>query len=403
VIPLSTIQNAQSISAASVNLSTEITFAPPPRFGPRIWNGSVWLDYPQGFDPNKKTLVLTHGILSTVEDSFGGSVSELMSQGGYTQVIGFNYDYARNNMVEAGQKFADFLNSLQTEGGLTQIDLQAHSFGTLVALYAASQTDLAINNMILLGGPLDGTPAADLAGPGLLTLLANYAPDNPYATTTTFKDVLESGMFLDAQTGNPLLKTIRTNAINRHPNTNYIKIFGSKSMWGSIVTEFLFDTAPNDGMVPASESVGDDLPGPTYIVSEEHDKLQSNSDVQQFVGANLISALPPITGDVTGYWTGTINNPNLGIYGCNGGLSYFSISLSEDAGSISGSYGSVSVSGNRSEYALSINADTSFGNRSYSWTWDGGDTLTGSVAYYCWSDDTGALLKEGSGTFTVTR
>ncbi len=99
-----------------------------------------------------------------------------------------------------------------------------------------------------------------------------------------------------------------------------------------------------------------------------------------------------------------MSNPSLSAYGCGGGVSYFSITLNEDAArNITGSYGSVGLSGSRNGYALSINARTRFGNRSYTWTWDGADTITGTVAYFCWSNDTGALLSEGSGTFTVTR
>lgn len=310
VAPLSTIQNAQSVSAASVNLSSEITLAPPPRFGARIWNGTAWLDYPQGFDPNRKTLVLTHGILSTVEAAFGDSVNDIMSQGGYTQVIGFNYDFARDNMATAGQKFADFLNSLQSQGGLTQIDLQAHSFGTLTALYAASQTDLTINNMILEGGPLDGTRMADPLF-GFLTLLANNAPKvlaKYLAPATTIEEAKNSGMVLDAMPGNPDLKTIRTHVVNRHPETNFIKIFGNKSPLYPIVSGYIFGGSPNDGMVPADYAIGADLPGQTYIVPEQHEKLQSNPDVLQFVGRNLVRASSPTTpqsGSYTGPFSGS--------------------------------------------------------------------------------------------------
>ncbi len=112
---------------------------------------------------------------------------------------------------------------------------------------------------------------------------------------------------------------------------------------------------------------------------------------------------PAPTGGVTGEWSGTINNPNLGP-GCEGGEWSFSISLEEDASmNITGSYGTVELTGSRSGYTLTINASTMFGNRSYTWTWDGHDTITGSAAFFCWSLDTGALVAEGSGTFSVTR
>jgi hypothetical protein len=118
---------------------------------------------------------------------------------------------------------------------------------------------------------------------------------------------------------------------------------------------------------------------------------------------NALSDSQTSTGDVTGSWYGSITNPYLGA-DCAGGVSYFSIDLNEDANQIvSGSYGSVSVSGSRNGYVLSISASTRFGTRNYTWTWDGSDTITGSVAYFCWSNDTGALLSEGSGTFSVAR
>jgi hypothetical protein len=115
-------------------------------------------------------------------------------------------------------------------------------------------------------------------------------------------------------------------------------------------------------------------------------------------------AMPAPTGDVTGAWFGTVNNPNLGRVGCAGGESYFDLSLNEDDfTNVTGYYGSVPVSGSRTGYTMTINANTRFGNRSYTWTWDGNDTISGSVAYFCWSLETGQLLNEGTGTFSVIR
>jgi len=291
----STIQNAQGISGGPVNLSTEITLRPPPRFGPRIWNGSIWLDYPQGFDCNRKTLVLIHGILSTVENAFGfgieNCVNEIMSRGGYQQVIGFNYDFAGKRIDENGQLFADFLNSLQEQCGPTaQVDILAHSLGTLNALYAASRTNLKINNMILEGGPLDGTPAATTAA-RLLTLYADWE-NLPTVLANTIHDSIKSGWYLDLLPGNPLLQIIRTNAVKEHPNTNYIRVFGSKSFLLPIPNGFVFEGAPNDGVSPSGYTIGADLPGPPAgIFSETHTRLECNSDILQFVQQNLYN--PP--------------------------------------------------------------------------------------------------------------
>lgn len=110
---------------------------------------------------------------------------------------------------------------------------------------------------------------------------------------------------------------------------------------------------------------------------------------------------------VTGSWSGTLTNPNLGISGCEGGTTSIYITLEEGLFmSITGTvFGTVDLSGTRSGNAMTITEDnTRFGARGpYSWTWDGGDTITGSVAYFCWDLDSGTLIKQGTGTFTATR
>jgi inhibitor of cysteine peptidase len=109
---------------------------------------------------------------------------------------------------------------------------------------------------------------------------------------------------------------------------------------------------------------------------------------------------------VTGAWSGTVNNPNLGYSGCEGGTTSVSISLTEEASmNINGTaFGGVTLSGSRSGNTITITENTRFGSRGpYLWTWNGSDTITGSVASFCYSLDTGALITEGSGTFSVTR
>jgi hypothetical protein len=125
------------------------------------------------------------------------------------------------------------------------------------------------------------------------------------------------------------------------------------------------------------------------------------TDLENYFDTNAVAP------NVTGSWSGTLNNPNLGIVGCEGGQSYYSLSLTEDLSmNISGSTGFGSaLSGSRDGNLLAISANSPrFGARGpFTWTWDGSNTINGSVAYFCWSLDTGALLTEGVGTFTVTR
>ncbi len=138
------------------NLIPSLVGAPDP-FAPQIWNGSGWVTYPQGFDNTKKTLLLVHGIFSNVSSAYP-CVAAIMAAGGYEQVIGFNYDWTQAAGT-TGSSLANFLTTLQT-AGLSQIDIEAHSYGGLTVVSGASQSTLLINNIIMEGSPISGTPAA---------------------------------------------------------------------------------------------------------------------------------------------------------------------------------------------------------------------------------------------------
>jgi pimeloyl-ACP methyl ester carboxylesterase len=302
-IPLSVMQNTQSIAVASANLRPYTTLAPPAPLGPRIWNGSTWVDFPDGFCPTKKTLVLIHGLFSSVEGAFGPCLTGIKAGGHYDQVIGFNYDWTQR-IVVGGQKFADFLTQLN-QSGLTRIDIEAHSYGTVTALYAASLANIEIDNMVLEGAPLQGSPVdswlLDLPKRDwLMTILANANfSDNRYVTAQTFEDVLNSGMWLDLRPGNPLLDGIARNALTKHPGTNYIKVAGTKSFLPPIVDGYLFRGEPNDGLMTslsASDSGFNEvrLPGPSFIVPNTHTQLECASEViSRVAGALTVQAGPP--------------------------------------------------------------------------------------------------------------
>jgi pimeloyl-ACP methyl ester carboxylesterase len=305
-VPLSVMQNTQSIAAASANLRPYATLAPPAPLGPRVWNGSTWVDFPQGFSPTKKTLVVIHGLFSSVEGAFGPCLAAIMASGHYEQVIGFNYDWTQRIAV-GGQKFADFLNQL-SQAGLSHIDLEAHSYGTVTALYAASLVDIKIHNMILEGAPLQGSPIdswlLDLPKrEWLMTALANANfPDNRYITAQTFDDVLSSGMWLDLRPGNPLLDGIARNALAKHPDTNYIKVAGTTSFLPRLLEEYLFHGEPNDGLMTsltASDSALNEarLPGPSFLVAKNHTQLECASEVISRVADALTApaAVPTVT------------------------------------------------------------------------------------------------------------
>ncbi|MCU1349994.1 MAG: hypothetical protein JWO56_3024 [Acidobacteria bacterium] len=336
-VPLSIMQRTESIAAASATLSPEITFIPPARFGPRIWNGFEWLAFPQGYDPTKKTLVLIHGIFSSVEAAFGPCLGEIQAQGGYQQVLGFNYDWTQRIAV-GGQKFADFLNQLDpftllvssTGSGTgtvsmsppgTEIDLEAHSYGTLNALYAVSLANIKINNLILEGAPLQGSPIGawldhtPLLVPRaefLMSVLANMdIPKDALFTNLDFQDVLNSGMWMDLRPGNPLLNGISRNALAMHRDTNYIKIAGTKSFMPPLLDAYFFDEA-DDGLMTSSSEADSGfnragLPGPAFFVYEQHDKLECNADViRQVAAARTVPSVPPVPPALQSYGEGTV-------------------------------------------------------------------------------------------------
>lgn len=96
-------------------------------------------------------ILLLHGLASSVEDTFNPfMVQQLMANGGYDVVIGYDY-----NCFETTDKIVPDIAA--DVGGYTNLDILAHSEGTLVALDLVPQIQSTrIDNMILIEGPLDG-------------------------------------------------------------------------------------------------------------------------------------------------------------------------------------------------------------------------------------------------------
>jgi len=134
--------------------------------GPKYWRGGHWLPgIPPGLDCRKKTAVLVHGILSSVEDAF--DARDLVSKEGYEQVLGFDYDWTAA-IDDSGAQLAEFLATVKRAtrcpaGAELSIDIHAHSLGTVVSLSAACRSSVRIRNMVLYGGPITGTPLANIA------------------------------------------------------------------------------------------------------------------------------------------------------------------------------------------------------------------------------------------------
>jgi pimeloyl-ACP methyl ester carboxylesterase len=302
-VPSTALGNAKTIVVGQTNFNP-IRFVPPPRYGGRIWNPTLgqWLDYPQGFDRTKKTLILEHGVNSSVEGAFGPCVSEIMAAGNYEQVVGFNYDWTQSAQ-QAGQSLATFLTALHA-AGLTQADIQAHSFGTITALAAMSQPGLNIPHVVLEGGPLTGTPIAD--HPGFVTVLGYglilldggslSVPQLFALAGSTLGDFLSSGALADLTPGSSTLPIIRQNAVNAHPETSFIKVVGQECLsFPAGVPKFaqryiygaLNTISPNvnDCLIPGPSAAGNGLPGPTALYfDQQHHKLECDPSVIYAVG-----------------------------------------------------------------------------------------------------------------------
>lgn len=113
------------------------------------------------------------------------------------------------------------------------------------------------------------------------------------------------------------------------------------------------------------------------------------------------------TAGVTGSWYGTLSMPGASYPGCSAQTTSFSLSLNESAGmNITGSTSNsrTITSGSRSGTAITVTLSTNWGARGpYVWTWNGTNTITGAMAYFCYNTDTGAIISEGTETFSVTR
>jgi len=110
---------------------------------------------------------------------------------------------------------------------------------------------------------------------------------------------------------------------------------------------------------------------------------------------------------VTGTWDGTLNLPGAGYTGCYAETIPFSLTLNEDINNnITGSTSNnrTITSGSRSGNSITVTLNTWWGSRGpYIWTWNGTNTITGSMAYFCYDVSTLAILSEGIETFSVTR
>jgi pimeloyl-ACP methyl ester carboxylesterase len=275
-------------------------------------------------DKDRRTLILVHGVASTTRDAFPSEVAlDIKFKGNYCQVIGFTYDWTQS-VADSGSQLAKAIDDL----GLTNIDIEAHSLGTVVSLDAASKINPSINigNIVLLGGPINGTPAADYAkGSKAATNMLSILVNNPVPNlpALTLAALLEAPVFADLQTGcgdpadyseipcinytgSQSLRNIRVAFGKNKPNVKVLTVAGTdRNFYGKVgrVIASLSNIKENfDGIIPESSAsarlsngfsygLQSTLNNVTHVGSYDltHVELESNPGVITGV-ANIVGA-----------------------------------------------------------------------------------------------------------------
>jgi pimeloyl-ACP methyl ester carboxylesterase len=306
-IPATLLSGANGLSAG-IGVDRRGTGSLPT--GPRYWNGAAWSDKGT-IDPSKKTLVLIHGIFSSVESAFPASPkpacpNAIATAGGYQQIVGFDYEWDMPPSVE-GQLFQKFLNTLAA-AGLKSVDVEAHSYGTLVTLAAlpGATKKLQIPNAVLLGGPLPlrGTPLALESNAwrmGFVLGALDYAFDYPPSIVDT---MINSGMVASMATNSPQLESVLDGVQGMSARPKFVQAAGTKWLCLYAVGSVCFFSEekfkrvlvegsgvqlPWDGVVETEAAESTDIPKPA-IAKEfpvSHVELECNKDVVKWVGGQV--------------------------------------------------------------------------------------------------------------------
>jgi N-acetylneuraminic acid mutarotase len=133
----------------------------------------------------QKTLVVIHGMLSSVESSYTNMLgtTNFLSKGNYGPVFGIDYEWW-NGLQQNGKTVAGYLDQIAACSPGVPIDILAHSEGVPVTISALTQDTAAkssVQHFITVAGPILGTPLANaVAGPlgtgryALLTAIGNF-------------------------------------------------------------------------------------------------------------------------------------------------------------------------------------------------------------------------------------
>jgi len=263
--------------------------------GLKLWNGAFWQSTtPSQINPHRRTAVLVHGIFSSVEASFQGHAQRIRELGLYDQVIGINYSWLQP-LSQSGRYVADIIRSLR----LQNCDVYAHSFGTLATLSAFGQgQDLPVQNLVLIGGPINGSAHASAAE--LLENLISASANTPWGfmilVGKTLYDIKVSPFMNDLTYKSAAIR----NAIglfNARWHQPRVVLQGGSRGFHSILN-VLFAFAPNDGVVTLSSALaqnsGLEAVAGAYTYEENHLGLVGSHPRLQTAGVVVRPIFRPI-------------------------------------------------------------------------------------------------------------
>lgn len=286
------LSGSESLALSAAN--TVVKNDSPPELGAREWDGSKWIPYVPSATTNEKTLVLVHGIFSSVESAFP-SVNAIRDAGGYQRVIGYNYAW-RQDINQSGEELAGFLDSL-SNAGTTSLDIEAHSQGVPVTIAAMARTteSMRIPNFVSNGGPLNGTPAANL--PENLVSVLSYA--NPawnlanLAIDTIFSDI--DGL----KPNNADLIANRRAAQLKHPESKLIPVVATDpwDFMPSFTKSFIgcqsqfFDGIICGESADGSQSDWINRSEPIVLQGKNHNEITGNPEKIEQVGKQVSAGI----------------------------------------------------------------------------------------------------------------
>lgn len=298
----------QSVVFGAANLATSVIhlFQTPTRLS-FDFTSSKWQtnqNWTSADCPSGRTLVLVHGMFSTVEDSFGPAVVGEIEKGSsnyYQSVVGFDYNWLQS-ITQSGAQLATFLNDLGA-CNIGSLDIEAHSEGVPVSMSALIQSVTKVNHLISVGGPIMGTPAADDTRV-LQTIILDWTTglNLPAGITLDLASILASPFVSDLTTGSTTLSSIRSSlASNSEKDTPQFVVVGGDNPEVLGILSPIMKTTNFDGVVPFTSALAFDSGLKVYPVADPlalfmtlgHTDLVSNPGVQSLVISQVRESAAP--------------------------------------------------------------------------------------------------------------